>query len=553
MVWVIRRIWRKLQGRGRRQHQKFSDASFSELQDYVKSWRLTGNLKDTEEKIRDAFGNSPDLVLRQIRFGANPRIQILIGHLDGMVDTAFLTNGVIRPISNGPPDSAYQSLKAAPQGEAVYTLLKNQLLQISAVQEADSLETALELLGRGFAVLFVQGLPPCLACEVHGWAERDIDEPGTEASIRGSRQGFVENRRINTSMLRRQIVSPLLWLEELQVGAVTKTTITIAYIKGIANQGVVEEVRRRIQSIEVDAILESGYIEEYIEDAPYSPFPTILRTERPDKVAAALLEGKVAILTDGTPFVLVVPATFTNFLVATEDYYERYLTGSFTRLLRIVAFFISLTLPSFYVAVTTFHQEMLPTPLILSVAAQREGVPFVAIIEALFLEFSFELLREAGIRLPKVVGPAISIVGALILGEAAVRAGLVSSALVIVVAATAIASFISPIYSMAISVHLLRFPMILLAGSLGLFGVIMGLSAILIHLSALRSFGVPYFEPITPVIFPEWKDALVRVPLWAMDTRPKSIAKKEHIRQDPGQKPRPPGSGLGDGPRENEK
>lgn len=506
----------------------------------MKAQQLTGDLQDTEEKIKEAFGNSSDLAMRYISLGANPQVQVLIMHLDGMVDTVFLTDAVIRPIAEEAFHITKQISGAPPEREAAYALLKHQLVQISTVQETDSLEKILELIGRGSAALFVQGVPRGVVGEVHGWAERDISEPGTETAIRGSRQGFVENRRVNTSMLRRLIVSPLLWLEELQVGAVTKTTITIAHIKGIAEEGVVEEVRRRIQSIEVDSILESGYIEEYIEDAPYSPFPTILRTERPDKVAAALLEGKVAIITDGTPFVLVVPATFTNFLVAADDYYQRYPTGSFMRFLRMGAFFASLALPATYVAVTTFHQELLPTPLILSIAAQREGVPFVAIIEVLFLELSFEFLREAGIRLPKVIGPAISIVGALILGEAAVRAGLVSSALVIVVAATSIASFISPIYSMAISVHLLRFPMVLLAGSLGLFGVIMGFSAILIHLSSLRSFGVPYLEPISPVIFPEWKDALIRLPLWMMDTRPVSITKKERIRQDRGQKPRPP-------------
>jgi spore germination protein KA len=253
-----------------------------------------------------------------------------------------------------------------------------------------------------------------------------------------------------------------------------------------------------------------------------------------------LLEGRVAIITDGTPYVLVVPATFASFLTAAEDYYERFFTGSLVRSIRAFAFFLALTLPSTYVAITNFHQELLPTPLTLSIAAQREGVPFVAIVEALFLEFSFELLREAGLRLPKAIGSAISIVGALVLGEAVVSAGLVSPALVIVVAATAIASFISPIYSMSISVHLLRFPMIILAGTLGLFGVIMGMAAILIHLCSVRSFGVPYLTPLAPVVLPEWKDTVFRVPLWKMDTRPKSLVKGEYIRQSPRQRPEPP-------------
>ncbi len=536
---MIRRIWRQLRRRRQRHPRDLNDASLSELQDYVKSEILTGDLKDTEEQIRAAFGNSPDLTFRYMRLGANPKVEVLIFHLDGMVDTTFVSSGIIRPIVEELPPQ----LATPPDGGAAYRLLRQSLIQNTGMQEADSLEKILEYLSNGFCVILVQGVPRGLAFEARGWAERDVGEPTTEASIRGSRESFVENYRINTSMLRRIIASPQLWMEEMHIGAVTKTVITMAYVKGIAQDELVEEVRARLQSIEVDAIFESGYIEEYIEDAPFSPFPTVLRTERPDKAAAALLEGRVVIITGGTPFALVVPATFTHFLAASEDYYERYLTGSFIRLLRLVALFISLTLPSFYVAVTTFHQEMLPTPLILSIAAQREGVPFAAIVEAVFLELTFEMLREAGIRLPKVIGPAISIVGALILGEAAVRAGLVSSAMVIVVAATAIASFASPVYSMAISVHLLRFPMVLLAGTLGLFGVFMGLSALLIHVCSLRSFDVPYFEPLSPMIFSEWKDALVRAPLWMMNTRPQSTVKQEYIREGPEQMPRPPRKG----------
>ena len=536
MVHLIGKLWRKLKRRRAWPKKDFTGASFSEIQTHIQSENLTGDLKETEAKIREAFGNSPDVTFRYLRLGADLKMELLITHLDGMVDTNLISVGVIRPIV----EEQATPWEDLPSGKMAHSLLKQRLLETTGIKETDSLAEILEYMSSGFCMVFVQDVPWAIACEVRRWAERNVSEPATEASIRGSREGFVENHRVNTSMLRRLIASPQLWLEELQIGAVTKTVVTIAYIKGIAEEGVVEEARRRLQSIEVDSILESGYIEEYIEDAPYSPFPTILRTERPDKVAAALLEGRVGIITEGTPFVLVVPASFTHFLMASEDYYERYPAGSFIRMLRLLALFVSLTLPSFYVAVTTFHQEMLPTPLIMSIAAQREGVPFIAVVEAVFLELSFELLREAGIRLPKVIGPAISIVGALILGEAAVRAGLVSSAMVIVVAATAIASFASPIYSMAVSVHLLRFPMVLLAGSLGLFGVLMGLSAILIHMSALRSFGVSYLEPLAPTIFSEWKDALIRAPLWMMDRRPQSTVQKEPIRQDPGQKPTPP-------------
>ncbi len=533
--------WRRLRGiKEPPQPQDFAGASLSELLDFIEAQALVPDSRENEAKLKQAFGDSSDLAFRHLVFGYDSKVPIVVAHLDGMVDSATLNNGLIRPIVEEGLRLAAEGLDERLSREQVFALMHQQILQLSSVHEMAELDKVIDYLVRGNAVVLVDGVPKALACEVKGWSERNVEQPTTEVAIRGPQHAFVENRRINTSLLRRIIASPLLWFEDFTVGAVTNTVVTVAYMKGIVDDSLVEEVRQRINSIEVDAILESGYIEEFIEDAPYSPFPTILRTERPDKVASALLEGRVAIITDGTPYVLIVPATFVAFLTASEDYYERAFTGSLVRAIRALAFFLALTLPSTYVAITNFHQELLPTPLTLSIAAQREGVPFVAIVEALFLEFSFELLREAGIRLPKPIGSAISIVGALILGEAAVSAGLVSSALVIVVAATAIASFISPIYSMSISVHLLRFPMIILAGTLGLFGVIMGFAAILIHLCSVRSFGVPYLTPLAPIMLSEWKDTMVRLPLWQMDTRPEALVKKEYIRQSPRQRPQPP-------------
>ena len=541
MVLLLERLWQRLRRKKETpQPRDFDGVPLSELLEFIQSQDLVSDLKENEAMIKQALGDSSDLTLRHLRFGRELQIPVLVLHIDGMVDSETLMNGLIGPILG---KSSWLSEEESGQRlsrSELFLLMKEQILRNSSVHETASLDELLDYLVRGNAVLLMDGVPKALACEVKGWAERNVQQPTTEVAVRGPQNAFIENRRVNTTLLRRIIASPLLWFEDFKVGAVTNTMVTIAYIKGLVEDSLVEEVRERISSIEIDAIFESGHIEELIEDAPYSPFPTILRTERPDKVAAALLEGRVAIITDGTPYVLVVPVTFQSFLTAAEDYYERFFTGSVVRFIRAVAFFLALTLPSTYVAVTNFHQELLPTSLTLSIAAQREGVPFVAIVEALFLEVSFELLREAGIRLPKAIGPAISIVGALILGEAAVSAGLVSSALVIVVAATAIASFISPIYSMSISVHLLRFPMILLAGTLGLFGVMMGLAAILIHLCSVRSFGVPYLTPLAPAVPSEWKDTVVRVPMWKMDTRPKSLVKKEFIRQSPRQRPQPP-------------
>jgi spore germination protein KA len=283
-----------------------------------------------------------------------------------------------------------------------------------------------------------------------------------------------------------------------------------------------------------------------IQDGVWTPFPTVFNTERPDTIAAGLLEGRIAIIVDGTPFVLLVPVVFVSFLQSAEDYYQRFDIGTFLRLLRFGSFFIALLLPSLYVAVATFHQELLPTTLMLHLAAQREGVPFPPIVEAFIMEVVFEVLREAGVRMPSAVGKTISIVGALVIGQSAVEAGIVSPAMVIVVSFTAITNFVLPAINLAIAVRLLRFGFLILAGTLGMYGISVALLLLVVHLSSLRSFGIPYLKPFAPFIPREQKDAFFRLPLWAMNTRP-FFESEDAVRQGPGQKPTAP---PGDKPRQ---
>ncbi|HHV62289.1 MAG TPA: spore germination protein [Firmicutes bacterium] len=494
--------------------------------------QISSKLQVNYERIKAAFGNSPDLVLRYLEAGDQGKISALVVHIDGLCDKRLVSETVVEHITdiNHKWDSPEQA----------YVDLRDRLLSVSGVSEVNSLGEFITHVASGDCGVLVDGITRGLACDTRAWEHRGVEEPTTESTIRGTKEGFVESLRTNTSLLRRRIRDPRLWIEELKIGRISKTSVAIVYISGVAEDKIVQEVRNRLRKIDVDSIQESGHLEEFIEDAPFSPFPTILRTERPDKVTGALLEGRVALLTDGTPFALIVPATFTMFITTPEDYYERYFIGSAIRLLRIASFFISLTLPSLYVAITTFHQEMLPTPLILSIAAQREGIPFPAVVEAVIMELIFEVLREAGVRLPRLVGPAVSIIGGLVLGEAAMRAGLASPAMVMVVAFTGIASFATPVFSLAIGVRLLRFLLIALAGSLGLFGVVAGMFALLIHQITLRSFGVPYLEPLAPVVFSDLKDALLRAPWWALNTRPKFVGEKEPTRQAPGLRPKPP-------------
>jgi spore germination protein KA len=332
-------------------------------------------------------------------------------------------------------------------------------------------------------------------------------------------------------------------LEEKIIGEVTQTEVGIMYIKGIANEEIVQEVRNRLDRIKIDGILESGYIEDLIQDEVWTPFPTVYNSERPDVIAAGLLEGNVTILVDGTPFVLLVPVVFIGFLQSAEDYYQRFDIGIFLRLLRFASFYIALLLPALYVAISTFHQEILPTNLMIHLAYQREGVPFPPIIEAFMMEIVFEVLREAGVRMPSAVGNTISIVGALVIGQAAVEAGIVSPAMVIVVSFTAIANFVIPAINLAIAVRLLRFVFLILCGTLGMYGMAVGLLLMVLHLSSIRSFGIPYLQPFAPFIPREHKDTMLRFPLWAMNKRPLFVAKDEK-RQAHDQKPEKPSGDL---------
>lgn len=394
----------------------------------------------------------------------------------------------------------------------------------------------------GNALVFADGYDEALICSTQGGEQRSIEEPSTQVSFRGPRQGFTESLETNISMIRRYIKNPNVWVEKMKIGSVTHTDVALMYIHGICDEKVLKEVKQRLKKIDIDSILESGYIEQLIEDETFTTFPTMYHTERPDVVAGNLLEGRFAIVVDGTPFVLIAPALFVQFFQSVEDYYSRFDIATSIRVLRVLVFFISLVAPAVYVAATTFHQEMIPTQLLVVIAAQREIVPFPAVVEALTMEVAFEILREAGVRLPRVVGSAVSIVGALVIGQAAVQAGIVSPAMVIIVAITAIASFATPAFAMAISARLIRFIFIIASSIMGFYGLILGIIMMFVHLCSLRSFGVPYMSPLAPFSSQGVKDTLFRVPWWADEKRPESISKKDKVRQGDDQRPEPDGS-----------
>jgi len=532
-------LFRRRRGQGNSQQRKAAkqDGRSGKAASRESEDGLSEDIDENLRTIVTELGGSDDLTIRKIDVSGADSIVVAFIYIDNLVDSAMVNQMLLHPLMSEIDDT--------PSGESSeewYRRVRDRALAVGRVHEMRTAREALACILEGHTIVFLQGSAVALAADTSGGDRRAVEEPGTQTVIRGPKEGFTESIKTNLSLIRRRIKSPRLRVERKTLGRLTQTQIALVYLHGIAKASIVEEVRRRIDRIDTDSILESAYIEEFVQDAPFTPFPTIENTERPDAAAAGILEGQIAIIVDGTPFALLAPVTFVRFFQSSEDYYQRFGIASFLRLIRYVAFFVSMLLPAMYIAITTFHQEMLPTPLLISLAAQREGVPFPAIVEALLMEITFEVLREAGVRMPKVIGPAISIVGALVLGQSAVQAGLISAAIVIVVSFTAIASFVIPAINMSIAARLIRFAMMILGGTLGLFGIMSGLMVLLIHLASLRSFGVPYLAPLAPFVWTNWKDAFVRMPHWAMKKRPPTIADGSNlVRQSGGQKPKPPG------------
>lgn len=450
-----------------------------------------------ETILREVFANCSDIIFRQIP--SEEQSQILIVYADGLTDTNKLEQTIIRPL-------IYDIELPIDQGN-----LKG-LLAASNIKTTTEIKTIVEGILGGQALIMTQGASTALLADITEFSKRAVEEPAIEASIRGPREGFTEVLRTNTSMIRRKLSTPQLKMESMRIGTISNTEIVIAYLQGSVSPPLIKEVRARLQNMHIESVLDSSYVEEFIQDNAMSPFPQIQNTERPDTVAASLLEGKVAILVNGSPNVLLAPMTFWNGFQAAEDHYEKFLYVSAVRIIRLILFLMSLLLPSFYVALSTFQPQMIPVALMMSISTAREGIPFPTVVETLLMEIMFEGLREAGLRLPKAIGSAVSIVGAIVIGEAAVQAGFISAPIVIIVASTGIASFSIPRYSMSLPFRLLRFPLLVLSGTFGFFGIAAGTIVILTHLCTLESFGTPYFTPLAPLRLKQLNDTIVRSP-----------------------------------------
>jgi spore germination protein KA len=479
---------------------------------------ISKSLKDIKLKLRANFVDGSDFVMREIAVGERSEIKMIIAYIDGLANKQVISGDILQPLLI---ESKSTHVEQWFHRKDIIDVLRENLLLSCELNEVRDFKDTIDGILYGDTIIYIDGQEAALKVCSKGWASRAIDEPDTEMVIKGPREGFVESLRTNTSLLRRKIRNPKLKFEMMQIGKQTKTDVCICYLKGIANDDIIETVRRRIKKMNIDGILAVGYIEQFIEDAPFSLFATVGNSEKPDKVAAKILEGRVAIICDGTPIVLTVPYLLIEGFQSSEDYYTRTYYATFNRILRFVALAIAGLLPAFYVALVSFHSDVIPFELLLSILSSREQVPFSPFIEAMFMGVVFELLKEAGIRMPKAVGQAVNIVGALVIGDAAVKAGLVSPIMLIVVALTGISTYIVPPFSDTLPI--LRLIMVTVANVLGFLGIFIVLVALYIHVNSIRSFGVPYMAPLAPLTGMDLKDTFVRIPLWMMLTRPRAL------------------------------
>ncbi|WP_017470957.1 spore germination protein [Amphibacillus jilinensis] len=482
------------------------------------------NLSTNIDKLEGFFDRDSDFTVRPFKLiGKYPAAII---YLDSIVDKKGINQDILKPLMNQQSNYSFEALTF----EQIKTVIYEELIYQTRGSEETKWTSIIEHILRGYTIVLVDQIKLAFAFDTFDVAERSISQPEAEQVIRGPRDGFIESLSTNISLIRFRLPVPSLRIKSLKIGQLTQSKVAVFYLDSIVNPSLLESVIDRLNQIKTDRVLDAGYIEEQIRDAPKSPFPQIQYTERPDVVVGNLLEGRVTIIVDGSPFGLIAPATITQFLHTPEDYNEHFLISSATRMIRLIALVLSLIMPSLYLAAISFHPELIPTRFAIAITSGRTGVPFPLFLEIFIMEIAMEILREATIRMPKQIGAALSIVGVLVVGQAAVEAGFVSPLTVVIIALTTIGSFATPSYNIAIALRLLRFPMLLMTTLLGLYGFMISWIIISNHLLSLRSFGVPYLQPLSPGNWNDLKDAIIRTPLRWLKYRPDALNTKHKQR-----------------------
>ena len=474
------------------------------------------DLDDNLKYIKNLFKDNSDIIFREFYIG---KYKAFLMYIDGMGDKILLNDFILETLM-----IEKDEIKGIRD-------IKDKILTVTDIREENNLSKAINSVLSGDTILAIETMASCFVIASRLWPVRGVSEPSGETTIRGGRDGFVETLRFNTALVRRRVKDTRFKIISKIFGARSKTDTVVMYIEDIVNKDVLNKLNKRLDRIDIDAVLDSGYIEQLIEDNKWSIFPQVQSTERPDVVAAAIYEGRVAIIVDNSPFALIVPATLANLLQSPDDYYQKWMYGSLVRIIRTISIFISLTLPALYVAITSFHPQIIPTKLAFSIAASREGVPFPAFVEVLLMEALFAFLIEAVVRLPKPIGMTIGIVGGLIIGQAAVESHIVSQIIVIIVSLTAITTFMTSDYGLTISIRIIRFLLIITASFMGLFGIMIGLIVVTINLINLKSFGIPYLAPLTNPNIKDFKDMFIRSPLKYFKRRPSYMKTQDKTRQ----------------------
>lgn len=481
--------------------------------------KLTKNLRENVQYFKGLFKDCDDILFREIELGDEHKIKIIVIFVDGMANKEFVSDSAIQSLfwkddlDHVFVDETY---------ELFFDRIFKEAIASAELKKEDKIETIIDNILSGDTVLLVENVDKCIIIGSRNGPSRSIEEPKTETVIRGPRDGFNEIMKFNLALIRRRIKDPKFKVKLKQVGKRSRTTVAVLYIDDIVDNKLLDEVNKRLDNIDIDAVLDSAILENLIEDNYLSPFPQMENTERPDSVAASLYEGRVGLIVDNSPFALIVPATMGTLIQSSEDYYERWPQTTIIRIIRIIAMFLSFMAPALYIAITAYHPGLLPTKLIYFLAASRINVPFPSVVEAILMELTMELLREAGTRVSGPIGSTIGIVGGLIIGQAAVDAGIVSPLVIIIVAITTISTFAIPSYEMATGFRTVRFIFIVFAGILGLYGVVLGTIVLLSHFIILSSFGIPFTSPFSGLGIEEGdlKDTLVKAPIQRLWLRP---------------------------------
>jgi spore germination protein len=486
--------------------------------------KISLHIGENVKKYEELFGGSADIRLQHMKLGAQGECACFLAYIEVSVQNTMLKESALGKMI---------SFLGQASGETRNALLDENAMGISDITWYEYMEDAAQGMLTGDAVLFVDGYDKALKIADAGYPGMDVGESESEKVVRGSNEAFTDSVKTNTALIRKRVRSVRVRVEEMKMGVRSHTLINLVYMKDLVYPGLVEEIRRRMELFEIDGILDSGMPEQLAEEKWYSPFPQFQTTQRPDRASFAILEGRVVLLSDNSPVALILPADINSFLKTSDDYYNRFEAATFARLLRYAACFFAMTLPGLYLALTNFHTQILPTSLLLAFQEARLGMPFPAVLEVLLMELSFELLREAGVRLPGTMGNTIGIVGGLIIGQSAVEAHLVSPIVVIIVAFTALCSFAIPNEEFAYAFRILKFVFIFLCAWVGYFGFLIGVLAVLIHLSGLESFGIAYLSPFAgsnPNSRADEKDSIVRFPLRRLTLRPFFVNRRERTK-----------------------